>query len=79
MVLCGVNTVFEAWWRRRDGTCSGDACKQEGGTASRISWSWETDDGLRKAAVLNGGMQVTGDGGDVLWGPSRFGRRQKPL
>ena len=32
-----------------------------------------------RAAVLNGGMQATGDGGDVLWGPSRFGRRQKPL
>ena len=32
-----------------------------------------------RAAVLNGGMQAMGDGGDVLQGPSRFGRTQKPL
>ena len=50
--VCGVGTVFEAWRRRRDGICSGDACKREGGTASRISWSWETDNGLRKGSSL---------------------------
>ena len=69
VVRCGVDTVFEARWRRKDGTCSGGACKREGSIAIRISWSWETEGGLRKAAVLHGGMQATGDGGDVLWDP----------
>ena len=32
-----------------------------------------------RAAVLNVGTQATGDGGDVLRGPSRFGKRQDPL
>ena len=84
MVRCGVDTVFEARWRRTDGTCSGGACKREGGIASRISWSWETDDGFRKGSSLecmNAGS--TGDGGDVLWEPFLAGdgspREENPL
>ena len=74
VVLCGVDTLFDVRWRRRDGTCSGGACKREGGIASRISWSWETDDGFRKGSSLecmNAGS--TGDGGDVLWEPFSAG------
>ena len=43
VVRCGVDMVFEAWWRRRDRTCGGDGGPVQGGRASRVSWSSETE------------------------------------
>ena len=78
VVRCGVDLVFEAWWRRRGRTCGGDGSPVEGGGQSSFV---EFGDGepFVRAAVLEGGMASR-----LSWScwrcavGSRFGGRQKP-